>query len=171
MSDESECCLFSNSLFCFGHEKGKSMAKRTNLKRITLNEQISPVTWLEVDILSRPSFLKCDGSERAKSKSAKERIPKHAILRHDSSVEVLIEVRSWATCSSIHAWYSPYQKYWCHITQKHVFLKLNMKRNSKAFYFSIVQIQNSLAHFGGMKKHIWIFILFFFFLFGNCSLQ
>ena len=70
----------------------------------------------------------------------------------------------WPSCSSIHAWYSPYQKYWCHITQKHVFLKLNMKRNSKAFYFSIVQIQNSLAHFGGMKKHIEFLFYFKFFL-------
>ena len=40
-SDGSECRLLqramkSDSLFCFGHRKGKSMVKRMNLKQVTL---------------------------------------------------------------------------------------------------------------------------------------
>ena len=49
MSDKSEYHLLprarhmmkSNLLFCYGHKKGKSMVKRTNLKQITLKKSES----------------------------------------------------------------------------------------------------------------------------------
>ena len=64
--------FYVDLLFCFGHTKGKSTVKITNLKRITLKksgslvhkERIAPVTlYLKTTFSPVALFVNSDGSE------------------------------------------------------------------------------------------------------------
>ena len=87
MSDGSECRLLQQfTLLCWAQtgERGKWEKHDENLKQITFKnsksrfhkERITPVTlYLKTTFFPVTLFLKCDGSERAKSESVKERFP------------------------------------------------------------------------------------------------
>ena len=71
----------SDSLFCFGHKKWKSMVKRTNLKRITLKksksifhkERIAPVTlYLQTTFSPVPLSVNSDKTDLLLSLVLKE---------------------------------------------------------------------------------------------------
>ena len=71
----------SDSLFCFGHKKWKSMVKRTNLKRITLKksksifhkERIAPVTlYLQTTFSPVPLSVNSDKTDLLLSLFLKE---------------------------------------------------------------------------------------------------